>query len=158
MDYQFAKTDFNKMTSEIFELLKPLAGAKKLEFTFASPGHEVWVSADAEKLKQVVQNITDNAIKYTPNGFVKIELKEEGGAAVVSVSDSGLGIPSELIPHLFEEFVRDERVKKQILGTGFGLFIARKIAEAHGGKIWAESAGEGKGSTFSVSMPIVKKD
>ena len=156
MEYQFAKTDISKLTSDVVELLKPLAETKKLEFKFDSLGREVWVNADAEKLKQVIQNLTDNAIKYTPSGSVKVELKEESGSAIVSVSDSGVGIPASLIPHLFEEFIRDERVKKQILGTGLGLFIARKIAEAHGGTITAESEGEGKGSTFRVKVPLVK--
>jgi signal transduction histidine kinase len=167
MEYKFERTDLNKMVGGIMELLKPLADAKKLEFSFISPGHEIWVNADPEKLKQVVQNLTDNSIKYTPSGFVKVELKETPpapgaatagtiGVATLSVSDSGLGVAPDLIPHLFEEFVRDERVKKEIRGTGLGLYIARKIAEAHGGKIWAESEGEGKGSKFSVSVPEVK--
>jgi signal transduction histidine kinase len=64
-----------------------------------------------------------------------------------------LGISATLIPYLFEEFIRDERVKKEIRGTGLGLYIARKITEAHGGKLWAESPGEGKGSTFRVQIP-----
>jgi signal transduction histidine kinase len=156
MDYQFAKTDLTKLTQDMFDMLKPLADTKKLEFTFTSPGHEVWVNADAEKLKQVIQNLTDNAIKYTLSGFVKVDLKEDNGAATLSVTDSGVGFSPDLGPHLFEEFVRDERVKKQILGTGLGLYIARKIAEAHGGKISAQSPGEGKGSTFSVTVPEVK--
>jgi signal transduction histidine kinase len=163
MEYKFERTDLNKMIGDMVELLKPLAQVKQLEFSFASPGHEVWVNADPEKLKQVVQNLADNAIKYTPSGFVKMELKEmpAGGAtsvgsAVVFVSDSGLGIAPELVPHLFEEFVRDERVKKAIRGTGLGLFIARKIAEAHGGTISATSPGEGKGSTFQLTLPEIK--
>jgi len=163
MDYQMARTDLNKIVHDVVDLLKPLAETKKLEFKFDSPGHEVPVNADAEKLKQVVQNLTDNAIKYTPNGFVHVELKEEpptapgqAPTAIVTVSDSGVGFSPNLAPHLFEEFIRDERVKKQILGTGLGLYIARKIAEAHGGTVWAESAGEGKGSAFHVKVPEVK--
>ena len=156
MEYQFARTDLGKLAAGVVESLRPLAEAKKLALSFAAPDHEVWVNADAEKLKQIVQNLTDNAIKYTPNGFVKVALTEKDGAATVAVSDSGLGIPAELIPHLFEEFVRDERVKQEIRGTGLGLYIARKIAEAHGGKVWAESPGIGKGSTFSFSIPEMR--
>ncbi len=168
MEYQFAKTDLTKLADDVVGLLRPLAETKNLQFTFDSPGHEVWVNADGEKLKQVIQNLTDNAIKYTPNGFVKVELREEAPlpgagagagsarAAILTVSDSGLGVPADLIPHLFEEFIRDERVKKEIRGTGLGLYIARKIAEAHGGTVWAESAGEGKGSVFHLRVPLAK--
>jgi signal transduction histidine kinase len=163
MDYQMARADLNKIVNDVVDLMKPLAETKKLEFKFDSPGHEIPVNADAEKLKQVIQNLTDNAIKYTPAGFVHLELKEEPSTtpgqapvAIVTVSDSGVGFAPDLAPHLFEEFIRDARVKKQILGTGLGLYIARKIAEAHGGTVWAESAGEGKGSAFHVKVPEVK--
>jgi signal transduction histidine kinase len=169
MDYQFARVDLAKLVADMFEMLKPLAAAKQLEFTLAAPPHPVWVNADAEKLKQVIQNLTDNAIKYTPKGFVKVELTEalvgeaaagsaggSPGSATVAVTDSGVGFSPDLAPHLFEEFVRDERVKKQILGTGLGLYIARRIAEAHGGKIAASSPGPDKGATFSVTVPEVK--
>jgi len=86
---------------------------------------------------------------------VKVSIEKKDGTVVVSVKDSGLGISQELLPHLFEEFVRDEKVKKLVRGTGLGLFIARKVVEVHGGKIWAESDGEGKGSTFSVVLPMI---
>ena len=155
MDYQFAKTDLNKLVSEVFELLRPLADSKKLEFTLSLPDKEILVNADAEKLKQVIQNLIDNAIKYTPTGFVRVELKEENGLAHATVSDSGYGIGPNLLPQVFDEFTRDERVKKEIRGTGLGLYIARKIIEAHNGKIWAESAGENKGSTFHVSIATI---
>ena len=96
----------------------------------------------------------DNAIKYTPTGFVKVELKTDAGKAFITVSDSGLGIPASLLPFLFEEFIRDERVKKEIRGTGLGLYIARKITEAHGGTLSAKSPGEEKGSTFKATIPL----
>ena len=161
MDYQFAKTDLVKIVNDVFELERPVAEEKKLQFTFAKPDHAITINADAEKFRQVIQNLVDNAIKYTPEGFVKIGITEDASpdpkkwrVATVAVSDSGYGMSAELIPHLFEEFIRDERVKEKVRGTGLGLFIARKIAEAHGGKLLAKSEGEGKGSTFSVSIPI----
>ena len=119
------------------------------------------LDGDENQLRRLFINLFDNAIKYTPTGFVCVSLREDpaavapGKVLVMSVVDSGLGVSPELIPHLFEEFVRDERVKKEIRGTGLGLYIARKITEAHGGKLWAESPGEGKGSTFNVSLPEV---
>ena len=154
MEYKFEKVDLRDMITKMVDLLQPLATNKHLELSFAGGDQPILVNADPEKLKQVVQNLIDNAIKYTPSGFVKAELKKEDKNITISVSDSGLGIAPELIPHLFEEFVRDERVKQKILGTGLGLYIARKIVEAHGGKIWATSEGEGKGSMFNVTLPL----
>jgi signal transduction histidine kinase len=160
MEYQFEKTSLAAMTKGVVEEIQPLASAKGLKLECNLPAQEIFVQADKTKLKQVVQNLIDNSIKYTPEGFVRVELKEEdassgGKAVILSVKDSGLGMSPELIPHLFSEFVRDERVKKEIRGTGFGLYMAKNIIEAHGGKLWAESPGEGKGSTFSVRLKEV---
>ncbi len=155
MDYKFEPTRMDVMVHDVVELLRPLAEQKHLEFTFTSSGAPLFANADAEKLKQVIQNLVDNAVKYTPAGFVHVSLANTDGKIIVTVADSGLGVPAILLPYLFEEFVRDERVKKQIRGTGLGLYIARKIAEAHGGTILATSPGEGKGSTFLVSLPLV---
>ncbi len=152
MDYQFKKTDIVKLANDVVEGLRSLAVEKKLELSFSSPTGEIFVSADEEKLKQVFQNLTDNAIKYTPSGFVKVEMQDTGNEVIISVTDSGLGISAILLPHVFEEFTRDERVKKEIRGTGLGLYIVQKITEAHGGQILAESAGENKGSKFTVTL------
>lgn len=158
MEYKFEKTDLKKMVNDVVEMNRVTAttSEKKLELTYAQPQGDVFVNADGQKLRQVVQNLVDNAIKYTNEGFVRVSLKIEGTDALVSVQDSGYGIPAVLLPQLFEEFVRDERVKKQIRGTGLGLFIARKILEAHAGKLWATSEGEGKGSTFFARLPLAK--
>lgn len=151
MEYQFAKVKLADLVKDMTTILEPLAKEKKLEFTVELKS-DVMVNADAQKLKQVIQNLTENAIKYTPAGFVRVNLSEEGAELVFSVTDSGLGISKDLIPHLFEEFVRDEKVKTKILGTGLGLYVAKKILEAHGGTISVESAGEGKGSKFTVRL------
>ena len=164
MEYQFSRVGLRDMVNGVVENLRPLAVEKKLELTFTGPKAEVFVNADGPKLQQVIQNLVDNAIKYTPNGFVKVELKEEpapstnsgqAGSVLFSVIDSGLGISKKLLPHLFEEFVRDERVKQEIRGTGLGLYIAKKIVEAHQGELWAESEGEGRGSKFFVKLKKV---
>lgn len=151
MEYTFAKIGIRELVGSIVAELEPLAKAKNLKFTFA-PGPEFMVSADSSKLRQVIQNLVDNAIKYTPSGFVHVKIKDLGDSIAISVIDSGVGVPKELLPHLFEEFIRDERVKKDILGTGLGLYIARKIVEAHNGTIGAESEGPGRGSKFFVKL------
>lgn len=163
MDYQFKKTDIVKLVKDVVEGLRSLAIEKKLDLSFSSAQNEIFVNADEEKLKQVIQNITDNAIKYTPTGstsspqggFVKVEIQDVGNEVIISVTDSGLGISPILLPHVFEEFTRDDRVKKEIRGTGIGLYIVQKITEAHGGQIRAESAGENKGSKFVVTLKKV---
>ncbi len=152
MEYKFETVKLKDLTQNVFDGLKIQAETKKLNFTFTS-GSEANVSADPQKLKQVLQNLTENAIKYTPQGFVKLETKEEEGYVIFSVSDSGLGIGASLLPHLFDqEFVRDERIKREIKGTGLGLYIAKSIITGHGGTIWAKSEGEGKGSKFFVKL------
>ena len=150
--YEFARVDLKKIVQGEAVLLEPLARDKGLKFEFVCDRAEAWVRADAQKLTQVIQNLVDNAIKYTPAGFVRLDLKLAEGLVAFEVSDSGLGISPALLPQLFEEFVRDERVKKEIRGTGLGLYIARKIVEAHNGKIWAESDGAGKGSRFYLQL------
>jgi signal transduction histidine kinase len=153
MTYDFARTDLIELIQETWEGIAPLGEAKHIRSTWVHPMQEAFVSADRSKLKQVIQNLLDNAIKYTPNGgSVALEIQDMGSAYMIAVKDSGLGIPQDLIGHLFEEFIRDERVRKEIMGTGLGLFIARKIIEAHGGRIWAESGGPNKGSVFSIAL------
>lgn len=152
MDYKFETVKIKDLVQSVMDGLNVQADAKKLEFSFTS-GSEANVSADPQKLKQVLQNLAENAIKYTPQGFVKVETKEDDGYVIFSVIDSGLGIGPNLAPHLFDqEFVRDERVKKEIKGTGLGLYIAKRIVTDHAGTIWAESDGEGKGSKFFVKL------
>ncbi len=152
IEYDFERVDLRRLAEDAVEGIHLLAIHKKLELAFAAPQHEIFVTADAQKLRHVVQNLVDNAIKYTPNGFVRAEIVEDGGEVIFRVKDSGIGIPPGVKPLLFEEFVRDERVKNDFKGSGLGLHIAKSIVEAHGGKIWAESDGEGKGSTFSFSL------
>ena len=154
MEYKFQPVKMSDLVSRVVSELKPLAENKKLDLSFDSVS-EKSVNADEMKLKQVVQNLVDNAIKYTPNGFVKAELKDKGDFIILSVKDSGLGISAELLRQVFQEFIRDERVKKEIRGTGLGLYIAKKIVEAHSGEIWAESEGEGKGSIFFVKLKAI---
>lgn len=113
------------------------------------------VHADPERLREVINNLFDNAVKYTESGMITVgaSLKEQG--VVLRISDTGMGIAEEDIPHLFQKFYRtDNTATREIGGTGLGLYISRQIVEMMGGKIWVEST-VGAGSTFYVEIPRV---
>lgn len=115
------------------------------------------VFANPERIKEVLGNLIDNAIKYSDKGSVEISMKSEPSAITVSVADNGMGISKQEQKHIFEKFYRvnDEMTRTQP-GTGLGLFIARNLIELNGGTIWVESE-PGKGSIFSFKLPVVKK-
>jgi signal transduction histidine kinase len=120
-------------------------------------GNNIIVDADRGRITQVVSNLLDNAVKFTEEGTIMVstEVKNDGGSsnnnniAVVSVKDTGSGIDPEIMPRLFTKFT-----SKSHKGTGLGLFISKSIIETHGGKIWAENNIDGKGATFSFSLPL----
>ncbi|MDQ5886177.1 MAG: two-component system, OmpR family, sensor histidine kinase VicK [Patescibacteria group bacterium] len=111
------------------------------------------VYADPERLREVIANLFDNAVKYTDTGKISIGLTGDDDVVQIYVKDSGKGIPTEDVPHLFQKFYRvDSSATRTIGGTGLGLFICRKIVEMYNGRIWAESE-QGKGSTFFINLP-----
>jgi two-component system OmpR family sensor kinase len=119
-------------------------------------GHEdqALVLGDPDRLRQLLLNLVDNAIKYTPRGgTITLSLYREEGWVRVSVQDTGVGIPPEALPHIFERFFRMPRQGRK--GVGLGLAIARWIAEAHGGRLEVESQ-VGQGSTFTLWLPEAK--
>lgn len=147
--------DLNKLVGEVADELKTLASSKNLKLNFETDLQEAKAEVDVQKFRQVVQNYIENAIKYTPSGWVKVQISKSPSDAnniLIIISDSGLGMSKELIPKLFKQFSRGDDSSVKILGTGLGLFIAKTIVETHGGKTWAESDGEGKGSRFYVEI------
>jgi histidine kinase len=117
------------------------------------------VLADQDRITQVLTNLVGNALQYTPQGGqVTILCKQHGNEIHISIADSGIGIPTEHLPHLFTRFYRVDKSRSRQAGggSGIGLTIARHLVEAHGGRIWAESAGEGQGSTFTFALPVQK--
>ncbi len=112
-----------------------------------------YVYVDPNRIREVLQNLVDNAIKYTNEGSVTIALTGDSSVAQVQVKDSGIGIPEEDIPHLFQKFYRvDNSMTRSLGGTGLGLFISQKIIELYNGRIWVESQ-VGRGSTFFINLP-----
>ena len=116
----------------------------------------VWVEADPTRLKQIIENIVGNAVKYTPaGGRVQVTVTSEDGEAVLRVRDSGIGIPPEVLPHVFDLFVRSDRARAHTGdGMGIGLTLVRHLVTLHGGRVIAESDGAGRGAEFTVRLPL----
>jgi len=121
----------------------------------SAPEDPLIVFFDRDRLEQVVQNLLLNAIKYSPDGgVVRVQVDERDDEVWISVTDQGIGIPPAALPHLFRRFYRTSAARELGLpGLGLGLFVTRSLIEAHGGRIWAESAGLNQGSQFTVVVP-----
>lgn len=161
MQYDFSTFDLKELVQTVVTELKPNVENAHLKITFdATPGILYSINADKGKIKQVLSNIIDNSIKYTPNGGIHVWLAPKpGNKVLISISDTGVGIHPDVIPKLFAKFTRAPTASEtNILGTGLGLYVARKMIEAHNGKIWAESPGPGKGATFFVELDMNDKD
>lgn len=157
MVYAFAEMDIVKLVKEILDEVRLMAESKNLKLDLSTTDEHISIEADSAKVSQVVQNFIDNAIKYTQEGWVTVSIVKGDEHVRVTVSDSGRGVSAEFLPKLFGEFNRDKSVMESIQGTGIGLFLARQIVEGHKGKIWVESDGSGKGSSFIFEIPLKQK-
>lgn len=154
MKYDMVDFDFKKLVEGIVNELRPSVEKAGLKISFtAEPGTTYTVHADQGKMSQVVTNLVDNATKYTKQGSIAVSLVKNGTKTQLRVKDTGVGLDQKTIDNLFQKFVRaSDASKANATGTGLGLFVARQMIEAHGGKAWAESEGAGKGSTFIVEI------
>ena len=154
MKYDFSIFDLKGLVQDVVDELKPNVEGAGLQLEFVPKVDGKYdIMADKEKLKQVITNIVDNSVKYTPHGKIVIGLESVGKKIRLSIKDTGIGISKDTIPKLFSKFSRATNANKtNIRGTGLGLFIAKEIVTAHKGKIWVESEGDGKGSSFYLEI------
>jgi len=159
MKYEFEPVDMESLAMEAIDEIKPSTEEAGLYISIETDGNKDYIArADKGKIRQVMLNLIDNATKYTPTGGIKIKLSKDvtGKKVVVSISDTGIGISPELLKHgMFEKFNRGENsTKMHANGSGIGLYIAKEIIKGHKGRIWGESDGEDKGSTFFFEVPM----
>ena len=140
-----------------FDKMKSQDEEKKYELVRDYPINSVWIEIDTDKMTQVIDNILNNAIKYSPDGGkITVSMKTTDNQMILSISDQGLGIPKEDLPKIFDRFYRVDKARSRAQGgTGLGLAIAKEIVKQHNGFIWAKSE-YGKGSTFTIVLPYDK--
>lgn len=181
MEFKLAPTKMEDLCQEVIDTFVLRAKEKKLYLHYNKPETPLpELMIDVAKVKEVVSNITDNALKYSPKGGVTLRLERRenpnskaqipnksqnpndqnsnslsGEMVRVTVSDTGIGIPKEELPYLFTKFSRGKDTGRlNAGGTGLGLYVGKEMIEANGGKIWAESDGQGKGSRFIIELPV----
>ena len=153
----FANLDLTRLLSDLVRDLASAAGDRGLSVTSEIPEKPITAFVDADRFRQVFHNLFENAMRYTPaGGVIRVSLSEAPGEARMDVSDTGIGIPPQDQPFIFERFFRSDRARRAYTGgSGLGLSIVRWIVDAHKGTIAVASA-PGKGSTFTVRLPLIR--
>ena len=158
-ELQIQSVDVSSLTRTVLKRLSPQAESKRITLDIELAPDLPPVHADEDRAVQILVNLVGNAIQYTPeNGRITIIAIRVNHEVQISVRDTGIGISSEHLPHIFDRFYRVDKSRSRRAGggSGIGLTIARALVEAHGGRIWVESNGEGHGSMFSFTLPIAK--
>src|SRR3989344_1711357 len=152
-------TDMVYLIQRIIDQFTVFATKKSLTLSFQKPSDTIpHLDIDPEKIAKVLETLLDNAIRYTDKGSVRVAIEKEDGKILISVKDTGRGLADAERETIFQSFSRGEGAQEiWTEGVGLNLYIARKFVEAHGGKIWAESEGKGKGASFFVGMPFYKE-
>jgi len=159
LEYRFAPTDLRKIAEVSVNKIRLLADAKHVQLLVEAPRERHWAKADAARIEQVLDNLLSNALKFSPEGgIVKLNMTAgaEEGLLFVSVTDAGPGIPAEEVPHVFDRFYQGRtKARHASAGSGLGLALAKRVVEAHGGRIWVESE-VGKGTTVRFILRLTK--
>jgi signal transduction histidine kinase/putative methionine-R-sulfoxide reductase with GAF domain len=157
MNLVVEKFNLNETIEDVINITSPLANERSVAvLTDPESDRDIFIRADHTRLRQVLINLVNNGIKFTDKGSVSVRVKHMGNDVQIAVKDTGLGIPTDHLDAVFQEFHQvDSSTTRKAGGTGLGLPISRRLIEMHGGRLWAESSGvEGEGSTFFISMPV----
>jgi signal transduction histidine kinase len=157
IDLRKRRMSLQEAMHSALETSRPLIEANEHSLHLDIPEAPLWVDGDLTRLAQVVSNLLNNAAKYTPaGGDIRLALRKENGHADIEVADNGLGIDAEMLPRVFDLFTQaDRHLDRSQGGLGIGLALVSKLVEMHGGTRTAQSDGPGKGSIFTVSLPLV---
>ena len=148
---ELAKRDVVELAREVADAFEPIASVSKLALVTSLPDQALYASCDGDRVVQVLDNLVGNAIKFTrAGGTIRIGLRRDAGEIVVSVSDTGAGIPEHELPFIFEPYWQASEKSRR--GVGLGLAVVKAIAMAHHGRIWVETA-IGVGTTFHFALP-----
>ncbi|MCK9379066.1 MAG: ATP-binding protein [Candidatus Moranbacteria bacterium] len=156
MKYELADVRLEDLTRQSYDSLILNAKDLGLNLKINPPKNPLpFFHIDGGKVREVISNFIDNAVKYTEKGGVDVSFQQDTEAVRIVISDTGIGIPKEELPYLFKKFSRGKDTSRlNATGTGLGLFVGKNIIEAHGGKVWVESKGVGKGSQFYIQLPL----
>ena len=157
MEFSTEHTDIGLLIEQTLGDLRPLADKKGLALRYERGNDALPAMVDIIKFRQVIQNLVENAVKYTDKGSIDITAARNGDTIEIRVRDTGRGISHDLLPELFEQFTREKTTSKRIEGSGLGLYIAKQIVLGHKGTIAAVSDGPGKGSIFIVTIPVATR-
>ena len=160
IELRCSRVQLADVVSSAVETARPLIDSARHELIVSLPPRPIFLDADLTRLAQVFSNLLTNSAKYTePGGRIWITALERDGDVVVTVRDSGIGIPTEALPRIFDMFAQAERnVERNAGGLGIGLAIVKGLVEMHGGSVTAESDGPGRGSTFTVTLPMLDSE
>ena len=160
MNFKKEIIDLNKTTNHIIEDLKPEFEKRAIQLYTKIQKHPIYINADTVRIVQMIGNILSNALKFTnKGGIVWLTLTQRKQDAVIEIKDNGIGIDPGILPNLFELFTQAEQgLDRRGGGLGLGLYIVKGIVELHGGKVKAYSAGIGRGSEFTIYLPLVKEE
>ncbi len=154
MQYTMAPFDIKKLILETVENQKKIAENKNLTIETTISDGDFIIEGDHDQITHAIRNVIDNSIKYTPEGGLTVSLSESKNNVLFSVKDTGVGVTQQDMASLFTAGGKGKNsIKINVESTGYGLFIVKQIVDTHKGKIWVESEGQGKGSTFFIELP-----